>query len=300
MIRHLLVPLDGSPLAEAALPAASLLAERLHAKVTLLHAIERNPPSEVHGQAHLRSQAEAEAYLAAKAAAFPPGVEVERHVHTAEVDDVARSIADHAGELDQDLIVMCSHGRGKALHLLLGSIAQKITSLGRCPVLLTRPDEAGQPAPFACDPMLLPLDDDPDHAQALPVALDLAAACSSRLLLATVVPGFHDLAGQRAVTSRFLPGATVRLLDLAVAQAQERLALQVQTLAESGVQAAGRILRGDPAKAIVDLAEEFKAGVIVMATHGSTGLAALLEGRVAHKVCSLTRTPLLLVPVRKG
>jgi nucleotide-binding universal stress UspA family protein len=300
MIRHLLVPLDGSPLAEAALPAAALLAERLRAKVTLLHAIERNPPSEVHGQPHLRSEAEAETYLQAAARNFPPGVTVERHVHAAEVDNVAGSIVDHAKELGQDLIVMCSHGRGKALHLLLGSIAQKITSLGLCPVLLTRPDAKGGPAPFSCDPMLLPLDDDPDHAQAIPVALDLAAACSSRLLLATVVPGFHDLAGQRAVTSRFLPGTMSRLLDLSVTQAQERLGIQVQALAESGVQAAGRILRGDPAKAIVDLAAEFAAGVIVMATHGSTGLAALLEGRVAHKVCSLTNTPLLLVPVRRA
>ena len=64
MFRHLLVPLDGSRLAESALPAAGELAHRLGASVTLLHVLEPTAPPTVHGDRHLRSPAEAEGYLA--------------------------------------------------------------------------------------------------------------------------------------------------------------------------------------------------------------------------------------------
>ena len=60
MFKHLLVPLDGSRLAEAALPAAILVAQKSGAKVTLLHVIERNAPKSVHGNVHLRTAEEAE------------------------------------------------------------------------------------------------------------------------------------------------------------------------------------------------------------------------------------------------
>ena len=95
MFKHLLVPLDGSRLAEAALPAAAFLAARLGASVTLIHIIEHDAPQEVHGEHHLTSGDEACAYLEAAARHMQehaPGVtlDVERHVHTAEMKDVAQ------------------------------------------------------------------------------------------------------------------------------------------------------------------------------------------------------------------
>ena len=63
MFTHLLVPLDGSSLAETALPATAYLARVLPARVTLLHLVERHPPSEVHHDRHLTNAAEASAYL---------------------------------------------------------------------------------------------------------------------------------------------------------------------------------------------------------------------------------------------
>jgi nucleotide-binding universal stress UspA family protein len=59
MFKHILVPLDGSQLAEAALPIAESLAGVLGAKVTLIHIIEKGAPGQVHGQPHLRDSAEA-------------------------------------------------------------------------------------------------------------------------------------------------------------------------------------------------------------------------------------------------
>ena len=85
MFKHLLVPLDGSKLAEAVLPAARAWAERLHARLTLLHITEKNAPAKIHGEHHLGSTAEAESYLAAQAGTLArPGLDVQWHVHEAE------------------------------------------------------------------------------------------------------------------------------------------------------------------------------------------------------------------------
>ena len=109
MFKHLLVSLDGSRLAEAALPAAVSLAGTLGARVTLFHVMERGAPQEIHGERHLTSLDEAGAYLdEVSARFFPAGMPLERHVHGSEVNDVARSIAEHVAELRSDLIVMCT------------------------------------------------------------------------------------------------------------------------------------------------------------------------------------------------
>ena len=125
MFKHLLIPLDGSELAEAVLPAAGDLAARAGARVTLLHVIERKAPESVHGQHHLRDASEAEEYLREAARHFPAGVEVNRHVHVREVRDVAHSLADHADELGPDLVVMCSHGEGRLRDWLSGTFRNR-------------------------------------------------------------------------------------------------------------------------------------------------------------------------------
>ena len=81
MFKHLLVPLDGSTLAEAALPTAAYFAQTLGAGVTLLHVIERNAPDTVHRERHLTEPGEACDYLGeVRARAFPPEAQVEQHV----------------------------------------------------------------------------------------------------------------------------------------------------------------------------------------------------------------------------
>src|SRR5271157_1107244 len=244
MFKHILVPLDGSRMAEAALPAAAFLSGKFNAIVTLAHVVERNAPREVHGQPHLKNAEEAAAYLRDTALrAFPPGIQVDFHVHTTGVDNVAESIVEHADELHHDLIIMCSHGRGMALHLFLGSIAQRVISKGTLPVLVTRPDNDGGIPEFSCKNLLLPLDGDPDHAQAIPVSKELARACDATLHLAVVIPGFGDLSGQGAVTSRFLPGTMSKILEMSVQNADEYLHEQLEELRQEGFEASAQVLR---------------------------------------------------------
>ena len=298
MFTHILVPLDGSALAEAAVPAAAFLADRFGARVTLFHVVERHAPSEVHGQTHLRNARDAEVYLESLSKrVFLPGSPVDCHVHENHADDVAESIVAHAGELQHDLVIMCSHGRGQALHLFLGSIAQQVIAMGALPVLITHPDDQGGAPAFSCDSILVPLDGNPDHAQALPVSKEIARACAATLHLAVVIPRFASLSGGLKVTSRMLPATAAKMLEIISQEAQETIQLDLALLREQGFIASAHVLRGDPAKIIIQAADDAKVDLIVLATHGKTGMEAFWAGSVTHTICSRSKKPLLLIPI---
>lgn len=298
MFKHILIPLDGSRLAETALGAGIYLARLLGATVTLLHVIERDPPREVHGERHLRDAAEATAYLDEIAArAFPPDIHVERHVHGPEVTDVARGIAGHVGELGPDLIVMCTHGRGGLRGWMFGRTAHQVVGLGTKPVLLVQPAGNGVAPPFSCQRLLVPLDGNPAHEAGLPVAESLAESCSADLSLLMVVPTAATLSGERAIIAQRLPGATAALLDLAEQEAKEYLHRHATRVQAAGFTVTTEVRRGDPATVIVSAAEDLKTDLIVLATHGKTGLKAFWSGTPTPAVATRSVTPLLLVPV---
>ena len=111
MIKHLLVPLDGSILAESVLPVAASLAKKINTDVTLIHIIEKEAPQQVHGQLHLTSPEQAKKYLdSISALEIFKGLSLSIHIHEESVKNVSLSIAQHSKELNQDLIVMCTHG----------------------------------------------------------------------------------------------------------------------------------------------------------------------------------------------
>lgn len=298
MFRHLLVPLDGSKMAEAALPAAAFLAKKLAARVTLIHVVERNAPSQVHGQPHLKNAQEAAVYLDNLAQrVFGKGPAVDCHVHESEVNNVAESIVAHIDELKYDLVVMCSHGRGRSLHMFLGSIAQRVTGMGSIPVLITHPDDQGGAPPFSCRNILVPLDGDPHHAKALPVAREIALACDAALHLTIVVPHFTSLSGRSKASGRMFPTTATKLLEMEYKDAEKFIKTETQTLQSQGFAASGHVLRGDPAELITHAANTSNVALIILATHGKTGMKAFWEGSVAHRICSFSRVPLLLTPI---
>jgi len=302
MFKHLLVPLDGSDLAEVALPAAAYLADRLHASVTLVHIVERDASAEVHGARHLTSPDEAYAYLNEVAArAFAPQQQVECHVHDVQMDDVALSIANHIEELHPDLIVMCTHGRGGLRDVLYGSIAQQVVSHGTIPVLLIQPppESARITFTFACGCLLVPLDASPEHERGLQAAVELARACRAELHLVLVVPTLSTLSGDRAGVGRLLPGATAQLLEISLLEAEAYLIGQVKRLQADGIPVTAEVARGAPGAVIVKTAARAKADVIVLGTHGRTGMDAFWSGSTAPKVSGRSDLPLLLVPVAR-
>lgn len=299
MFKHLLVPLDGSHMAEASLPAALCLARILGARVTLLHAIERGAKQKIHGERHLTDPEEARSYLDEVAVrAFPADIPVRRHVHSNEVNDVARSIVDHVGELGPDLIVMCTHGRGGIRGFMFGRIAQQVVGLDKTPVLLVPPSTSGAPPAFSCNRILVTLDGNPEHEEGLKVASSLAKICGAELSIIMVVHTFSTLSGEQAATAKILPRATHALLDMAEQDAKEYLQRHVTTLQAEGFKATADVGRGAPAKVIINTAEQKKADLIVLATHGKTGMEAFWSGSATPNVTSHSVIALLLVPVR--
>lgn len=293
MFRHLLIPLDGSRLAQSVLPAAQALAYRLGSSVTLLHVIEQRPPSDVHGERHLATAGDAEAYLRALAGEALAGVPVEVHVHSPGDADVATSVTRHANELRADLIVLCTHGGGGARELLFGSVAQQVLGRGTVPVLLIRPEGAGQA--FTCARIVVPLDGSPPSEAALPVAEALARAFGGRLVLLTVVPTLATVPTDRAPAALLLPGATSASLEIEEEETRAYLEGLAARLRAGSLEAEALVGRGDPAWGVVEVADRIGADLIVMATHGRSGMSAVWAGSVATRIVARCRRPILLV-----
>ena len=297
MFKSILLPLDGSQLAEAGLPAAASLAEKLNAHVTLLHVIEQNAPEAVHNERHLTRPEEAEAYLQDLVRqSFPAGVKTNWHVHSAEVKDVTASIVEHTGEFEPDLIIMCAHGRSGIRDMLFGRIAQQVVAKGSTPLLLLQP-MTSQQKPFTLRRILLPLDSESVHDDSLPIAKTLAKAYNAELHLLCVIPTFSTLRGDEAATSTILPATTNALLDIKEEHAKEHLQGHLNELIGEGFHTSAEIARGDPAQTIVDVAEDSKADLIVLSTHRRAGIDAFWARSVAPNVARRTRIPLLFIPL---
>lgn len=296
MILNILVPLDGSSLAEAALPGAIWFSKLFGARITLLHVIEHNAPASVHGERHLRNEAEALSYLKSVAESFPPGTQTAFHVHREEVSNVARSIAMHAGELVQDLVVMCAHGKSGLRQFMVGSIAQQVIAFGSTPVLLVQ-SQRDQQALFAnMDRLLVALDEDPEHNCGLELAGLVARRSGAALRVLHVVPKLESLKGEEAAASKLLPAATKALLEIEQESALQLLQERIEPWEQRGVNITTLIRRGDPAEQIPKTAAETGCKMIVLSSHGKTGMGAFWAGSVAPRVPGLTDLPLLLAP----
>jgi nucleotide-binding universal stress UspA family protein len=300
MFKNILVPLDGSKLAETALAPAASLARTLGAPVTLLHVIEQDAPLTIHQDHHLTQADEAGVYLKQVAAqAFPPETAVATHVHTAAVKDVAASIIHHASEeFSPDLIVMCSHGSGGFRNLIFGSIAQQVLAGGETALLLLQPQRA-DPPPFALRRLLVPLDSESLHDEILRSARALAKAYDAELYLLTVIPTYGTLTGEKAAIGSLLPVTATALLDIQEETAKEHLQSHLNELLAAGYKAEAEIARGDPAKVIVATADRIGTDLILLSTHRKVGMKAFWARSVAPDVVRKTRVALLLVPLKE-
>ncbi|MGO9482180.1 MAG: universal stress protein [Candidatus Kryptoniota bacterium] len=297
-VKKLLVPLDGSSLAESVLEMAAQLARKVHATVTLIHVIEKNPPERIHGQRHLTNAEQAEEYLRAIAASkIFEGVEIHFHVHEAGVRDVSQSISDHTEHLEQDLVVMCAHGSSGLRGMLFGSIAQQVISFGNVPVLLLNPSPADSKCKF--ENFLVPLDGNPAHEQSLAYASKLARMCEAEIHLLIAVPRLGSMSGELTPANIFLPGTSAKMMDMIVPDAKDYLGRLQKRIELSGIKVTMSASRKEPGAAIPKIAKDIKADLIVLATHGKKGTQAFWSGSVAPKVSKSSKIPLLLVPVKE-
>jgi nucleotide-binding universal stress UspA family protein len=293
---HLLVPLDGSHLAEAVLPIVETLAKRFQARVTLIHVLEERPPATVHGERHLADATEAAVYLKEVAARLQSaGLAVETHVHDAPEGDLAGSLIAHADEYAPDLVVLCAHGRGGLRGLLYGGIAQQVLKRGMRPVLLIHPTKEGGAPAFDLRRILVPLDDRHAPEMALDAAAEMAKSFGAGLDLLFVVPTLETLSGERAATGVLLPATTRAILDMDQQGAEDYLAQVAGQCRAEGLTVTAEVLRGDVVPSVLDQAELLNSDLIVMVSHGRAGLDALLSGSVTPRIAARADRPLLLV-----
>jgi len=316
-MRQILVPLDGSALAELALPHARMLARLLGAPLQLLRVVDDAEIERanvmmyqlasvyaageaiVAEQEYLREslaaqQAAAQEYVAARVAELTAdGATVTAVVR---VGRPAETIATEAGHDHDVIIVMATHGLGGLRRWALGSVADRVVHLADAPVLLVRADAA--PAPTELGLLLVPLDGSALARQALPLATTLAQAAGARMLLLRSV--------SIAVDSAMVPPPMMRVgfavPDVSALQQQQALAEldeEARSLTAAGLDVSTAAPLGEPGDVIVDEATQRGASLIVMATHGRGGLRRWALGSVADKVLHATATPLLVVRVRE-
>lgn len=306
-IGTIIVPLDGSELAETALSMARPIALHWRARVTLLHVLERQPPAQIHGQRHLADAASAADYLqgvARRLAASGLG-NVDVHVHDNAVRDVARSLSEHAAEFAADLIVMTAHGRGGVTRWVYGSIAQQAAVQSQRPLLFVSCPKAPLPGGVVeVRNVLVPLDGDPSHEAVLPLARDLAESFGAAVRLLSVVPTLTQVSGARGAVARSMPRALAAELELEAESAGQYLrsvrAAHPELLRspnQPSLDAPDLVERGDPAKAILHAAQRLAPAMVVTATHRKIGTTAFWAGSVAPRVAASAQCPLAMLPL---
>jgi nucleotide-binding universal stress UspA family protein len=265
---RILVPLDGSRLAEAVLPAARSLAEKLGARLLLLHVLEREPPDAVHGEPHLGTTQDALTYLEQRGDELRSrGVAVESHVHQRPVEDVAETIDAHAHELDANLIAMCAHGRSNLRTRLIGSIAERILRGGSVPILLRtvrRPDLPD----FNLRNLLVPIDFGHDIDAAVSAARALAPPYGATV---TLLSALEPLA---PTTSRLLPATSALTREYELEDIRDRLGALTERIRGELGEVRAVVADQPPTEAILAASNTLPADVIVLVTDAHGGLSS--------------------------
>jgi nucleotide-binding universal stress UspA family protein len=286
---RILVPLDGSRLAEAVMPAARSLAETLGARLLLLHVMEREPPPKVHGEPHLATAEAARAYLEPHADTLRrAGIAVDSHVHERPVADVAHAVDAHSHEFAADLIAMCAHGRSNLRTRLLGSIAERLLRAGSVPILLRtvhRPESAA----FRLRRLVVPVDfgHDVDTAVAAAVTLAKPYGASVTLLGAVEAPA--------ATTARLLPGTAARMTAYETAEIARRLTALAERLRTDVGEVQALVSDGRPADAILEVRDALEADLIVLVTDAHGGPSSWLDPPAAQRLLQRPDLTLLLI-----
>ena len=201
----------------------------------------------------------------------------------------AAGILEAQKEVGADLVVMSSHGRTGFAHLILGSVAERVVREAVCPVLTIRQgDEEVTTAAF--QHILVPVDIADRSATALVCARQIAAQHGGTVYPLHVVPT-EDIYLQRDVY-RLQEGEGTNLVQ-AEKVAKERLAEVSQSYLE-GVRYEPVVhVSNDPARTFLEMEKEVGADLLVMATHGFTGLFHLLLGSLTEKMMREAGCPVL-------
>jgi nucleotide-binding universal stress UspA family protein len=295
MFDHVLVPLDGSRLAECVLPHAVTLAQAFRARLTFVQVVERVNVSDLSRTIDpLRWQirkTEAQAYLnEVSARVRETGLETEQHVLEGQA---AERIVEFAYSRDVDLILLSSHGRGGLSQWNISSVVQKVIWQAHMPMMIVRayqtvPDATTQ---LRYERILAPLDGSQRAECVLPFANQLACSQGAELLLAHVV-GRPEVPRHTPLTQEELE-LVDRLTEynrLEVTGYLEDLAARLYCDVQP------RLLSSkDAAAALHELVDQENVDLVVLSAHGYTSGTKWPYGSMALNFIAYGSTPLLIV-----
>jgi nucleotide-binding universal stress UspA family protein len=293
MFKKILVPLDCSPLAERALAHVQRFSAPGKTEVVLVSAIEPwryySGATDIALPAMLASiRATVEEYLVSQSAQLrSAGYATSTYL----VDgDAAGTILELAQEVQADLIAMSTHGRSGVVRWALGSVAERVIQGSTVPILLVR-----QLTPLlVAQPMriLVPLDGSRLAEQALPHAQAIAGHTGATLLLLYVLQSFDE------ESLRLLFDNNQSAVE-AFAHWQEDAGAYLRTVAKQlrahEIRVDMEVSCGEADKVICEVASQEDIGLIVMSTHGRSGLSRWVYGSVANKVLRGVECPLILI-----
>jgi len=312
---YILVPLDGSALSEAILPHAVAVAQAKKSALLLLQVLE--PVFEpIFGAIGLPEYVEEEQlvemrdeqlssihlYLEKIASQLrADGLEV--YTKVIERNHPATQILWEA-EHDPLLltIAMTTHGRRGVLHWLFGSVAGEVVQVTPRPLLLLRPQESDRLFSMPnfnavlYQNIIVPLDESAFAEQALDQASELASAMNATLHLISIVPFPHVLPvhiHKEEKESQLLMRAVLHQTELE--RRTHYLTQKAEKFREQGIRVQADVASGHPAEEILRFCTQDEQTLLVMTTHGRSGLRLILLGSVAMKVVQETHVPVLLV-----
>lgn len=301
--KRVLVPLDGSPLAEIVFVYAKELALRLGMDVVLLHVCS---PAERESTPNYRTyidravdiiKHQSEEVQKKSGAKAKP---VEVHGDLA-VGYPAEEILRYADEHNIDLILMATHGRSGVKRWTMGSVADKVLRASKLPVWLVResiPDEITYDK-WPTRRILVLLDGSELSESVLPhveaVAKQHGTALVDVVLLMVCEP---------MLLPSYYPSTLPLNWEDHIARSkradEEYLGKIGKLLSDAGLKVQSEVLVGKPADAIVDYVSKNPVNLIVMSTHGRSGLSRWVYGSVAEKVLLGVNSPILLIRPRLG
>ncbi|MBR9988526.1 MAG: universal stress protein [Gemmatimonadetes bacterium] len=298
----IMVPLDGSPFAEQALPLALAIGRSKCSRVQL---VTVRPAPFPGGEDHDRNEAYVRV-LAARVEGEHPGL-ITPWVLAGRAgpmyapqssSDVAELLVRHARDHEIELIVMTTHGRSGVERAWLGSVADSVIRTSTRPVLLVRPGD-GTPASAAdtddVGHVLITLDGSKTAEYAISMARRYATA-DTRFTLLRVVP---PLAQQLSARGRDLYWAAYESPSSRRA-ADDYLQQVAGTLREAGIVVETAVVEStSPAAVITDYADEHAVDMIALTTAGAGGMKRLFLGSVADKVVRSARVPVLVCNARR-
>lgn len=309
MFKRLLVPLDGSELAERALPYVEEIARHFGSEVILINV--RTPTEKI-------EHPEYREYLTKMTATVSQNIQKSADTPRGEKVKVASTIVgspgmlthpaehilDYAKQENVNLIVMATHGTSGIRRWALGSTANKVASAFQCPLLLVRAN-ADAPKKVHFGNILVPLDGSIQSEAVLPFIENFASKLKPNInLLHVVEMQYHiypyaDAIGYYGAAGVVKVPYTEKELKPFKETAEKYINSVNNKLTKAGIKTNYEVRTGSPGDEIIKAEEKTRPDIVVMSTHGHSGFRRFEHGSVTDKVLHGGSTPLLLVRPKK-